>query len=142
MEEDIKIIEELRRELGLYAEGEKIKVGMAIEHLLKEYKKLVTKTKKQNERSKRQQEENKKLNKKILNQKGQLKALNIAYKENNHLRNADLTSVYLKGVYDGKEQATIDNSICKEKMAEDALQENVKLKRELADSTPNSVIRE
>ena len=43
----------------------------------------------------------------------------------------DLTTVYLKGVYDGKEKASIDQSICKERMAEDALIENVKLKKEL-----------
>ncbi len=62
--------------------------------------------------------------------------------ENKNVKDTDLMDVYLKGVYDGKEQAIIDNSICKEKMVEDALQENVKLKKQLVDSTPNSVIRE
>ena len=32
MEEDIKILKELRKELGLYANGEKIKQGQAIEN--------------------------------------------------------------------------------------------------------------
>ena len=38
MEEDIKILEELRKELGLYANGEKIKQGQSLENLLKAYK--------------------------------------------------------------------------------------------------------
>lgn len=54
----------------------------------------------------------------------------------------DLTTVYLKGVYDGKEKASIDQSICKERMAEDALIENVKLKKELYESIPKSKINE
>lgn len=43
----------------------------------------------------------------------------------------DLSTVYLKGVYDGKEKATIDQSICKERMAKDALNENVRLKKKI-----------
>lgn len=38
MEEDIKILEELRKELELYADGNKIRQGLALEHLLKAYK--------------------------------------------------------------------------------------------------------
>ena len=34
----IKILEELRKELGLYADGEKIKQGQALENLLQAYK--------------------------------------------------------------------------------------------------------
>ena len=33
---DIEVLEELRKELALYADGEKIKQGQAIENLLKE----------------------------------------------------------------------------------------------------------
>lgn len=43
----------------------------------------------------------------------------------------DLTTVYLKGVYDGKAQATADLTITKEKLAEDTFKENIKLKKEL-----------
>lgn len=43
----------------------------------------------------------------------------------------DLSTVYLKGVYDGKEQATADLTITKEKLAEDTFKENIKLKKEL-----------
>lgn len=35
---DIKILEELRKELELYADGNKIRQGLALEHLLKAYK--------------------------------------------------------------------------------------------------------
>lgn len=52
-----------------------------------------------------------------------LKELLDYFKENK----LDLTTVYLKGVYDGKEQATADLTITKEKLAE----ENIKLKKEL-----------
>lgn len=38
MQEDIKILEELRKELGLFADGNKIKQGQSIEHLIKAYK--------------------------------------------------------------------------------------------------------
>lgn len=38
MEEDIKILEELRKKLGLYANGEKIKQGQALENLIKGYR--------------------------------------------------------------------------------------------------------
>lgn len=43
----------------------------------------------------------------------------------------DLTTTYLKGVYDGKSQATADLTITKEKLAEDTFKENIKLKKEL-----------
>lgn len=43
----------------------------------------------------------------------------------------DLTTVYLKGVYDGKSQATADLTITKEKLAEDTFKENIKLKKKL-----------
>lgn len=43
----------------------------------------------------------------------------------------DLTTVYLAGVYDGKDKATAELSISKEKIAEDAVKENIKLKKEL-----------
>ena len=52
---------------------------------------------------------------------------NVYFKENK----LDLTTVYLKGVYDGKEQATADLTITKEKLAEDTFKENIKLKKEL-----------
>lgn len=39
IEEDIKIVEEIRKNLGLYADGIKVRQGIAIENLLKEYKK-------------------------------------------------------------------------------------------------------
>lgn len=38
MEEDIKILEELRKELGLYANEKQVKQGIALEHLIKAYK--------------------------------------------------------------------------------------------------------
>lgn len=56
-----------------------------------------------------------------------LKELLDYFKENK----LDLTTVYLKGVYDGKEQATADLTITKEKLAEDTFKENIKLKKEL-----------
>lgn len=56
-----------------------------------------------------------------------LKELLDYFKENK----LDLTTVYLKGVYDGKEQATADLTITKEKLAEDSFKENIKLKKEL-----------
>ena len=56
-----------------------------------------------------------------------LKELLDYFKENK----LDLTTVYLKGVYDGKEQATADLTIAKEKLAEDTFKENIKLKKEL-----------
>lgn len=56
-----------------------------------------------------------------------LKELLDYFKENK----LDLTTVYLKGIYDGKEQATADLTITKEKLAEDTLKENIKLKKEL-----------
>lgn len=37
MEEDIKILEELRKELGLSADGNKIKQGQALENLIEKY---------------------------------------------------------------------------------------------------------
>lgn len=40
MEEDIKILEELRKELGLYANEKQVKQGIALEHLIKAYKEL------------------------------------------------------------------------------------------------------
>lgn len=40
MEEDIKILEELRKELGLSADANKIKQGQALENLIKTYKEL------------------------------------------------------------------------------------------------------
>lgn len=40
MEEDIDILKELRKELGLYANKNKIKQGIALEHLIKAYKEL------------------------------------------------------------------------------------------------------
>lgn len=40
MKEDIKILEELRKKLGLYANGEKIKQGQALENLIKGYREL------------------------------------------------------------------------------------------------------
>lgn len=40
MEENIKILEELQKELSLYADGKKIRQGIALEHLLKAYKEL------------------------------------------------------------------------------------------------------
>ena len=52
-----------------------------------------------------------------------LKELLDYFKENK----LDLTTVYLKGVYDGKEQATADLTITKEKLAEDTFKENIKL---------------
>ena len=39
--------------------------------------------------------------------------------------------LYLKGLHNGKEQATADLTITKQKIAEDALRENVRLKKEL-----------
>lgn len=39
-EEDIKILEDLRKELGLHTDGNKIKQGIALEHLIKAYKEL------------------------------------------------------------------------------------------------------
>jgi len=56
-----------------------------------------------------------------------LKELLDYFKENK----LDLTTVYLKGVYDGKAQATADLTITKEKLAEDTFKENIKLKKEL-----------
>lgn len=56
-----------------------------------------------------------------------LKELLDYFKENK----LDLTTVYLKGVYDGKTQATADLTITKEKLAEDTFKENIKLKKEL-----------
>lgn len=56
-----------------------------------------------------------------------LKELLDYFKENK----LDLTTVYLKGVCDGKEQATADLTITKEKLAEDTFKENIKLKKEL-----------
>ena len=56
-----------------------------------------------------------------------LKELLDYFKENK----LDLTTVYLKGVYDGKEQATADLTITKEKLAEDTFKENIKLKKEI-----------
>lgn len=43
----------------------------------------------------------------------------------------DFTTVYLKGVYDGKDKATAELTTTKEKLAEDAFKENIKLKKEL-----------
>lgn len=40
MEQDIDDLEELRKELGLYANKNKIRQGIALEHLLKAYKEL------------------------------------------------------------------------------------------------------
>ena len=40
MEENIKILEELRKKLGLYANGENIKQGQALENLIKGYREL------------------------------------------------------------------------------------------------------
>ncbi|MGN1297365.1 MAG: hypothetical protein ACI4VH_02895 [Clostridia bacterium] len=40
MEEDTKDLKELRKELGLCADGSKIKQGIALEHLIKAYKEL------------------------------------------------------------------------------------------------------
>ena len=80
------------------------------------------------------------------NSKGQLvfKEYNTSAIETvlNYIKEIERENKELKGFFEGKEQATIDNSICKERMAEDALQKNVKLKKALVDSTPNSVIRE
>lgn len=56
-----------------------------------------------------------------------LKELLDYFKENK----LDLTTVYLKGVYDGKAQAIADLTITKEKLAEDTFKENIKLKKEL-----------
>lgn len=56
-----------------------------------------------------------------------LKELLDYFKENK----LDLTTVYLKGVYDGKAQATADLTITKEKLVEDTFKENIKLKKEL-----------
>lgn len=39
--------------------------------------------------------------------------------------------LYLKGLHNGKEQATADLTITKQKIAEDTLRENVRLKKEL-----------
>ena len=38
MEDKLKELEELRKELGLYVDGEKIKQGQALENLLQAYK--------------------------------------------------------------------------------------------------------
>lgn len=38
MEQDIDVLKELRKELGLYADKNKIKQGIALEHLIKAYK--------------------------------------------------------------------------------------------------------
>lgn len=40
MEQDIDVLKELRKELGLYADKNKIKQGIALEHLIKAYKEL------------------------------------------------------------------------------------------------------
>ena len=58
-------------------------------------------------------------------------------KENKNIKDTDLTSVYLKGVYDGKEQARIDstpNSVIREKMKE------IKIKGNEAEKTKENVM--
>lgn len=46
MEEDKKISKELRKELGLYADGNKVKQGIAIENILAELEKVISRLKK------------------------------------------------------------------------------------------------
>ena len=90
---DIEILEELRHELGLYANGEKVRQGQAIENLIQRNKDLEQIEKEHKEENGRLREENINLkekiirqqeqlniaNKKILAQKGQLKVVNNSY---------------------------------------------------------------
>ena len=90
---DIEILEELRHELGLYTNGEKVRQGQAIENLIQrnkdleqieqEHKEENGRLRKENinlkEKIIRQQEQLNIANKKILAQKGQLKVVNNSY---------------------------------------------------------------
>lgn len=90
---DIEILEELRHELGLYANGEKVRQGQAIENLIQRNKDLEQIEQEHKEENGRLREENINLkekivrqqeqlniaNKKILAQKGQLKVVNNSY---------------------------------------------------------------
>ena len=58
---DIEILEELRHELGLYANGEKVRQGQAIENLIQRNKDLEQIEKEHKEENGRLREENKKL---------------------------------------------------------------------------------
>lgn len=58
---DIEILEELRHELGLYANGEKVRQGQAIKNLIQRNKDLEQIEKEHKEENGRLREENKKL---------------------------------------------------------------------------------